>query len=62
MLTMIAQTAGQLFNMVGLLVVVFGAFMLIPGIFGGRPGPFIKGFALILFGCWIAGIGHGPII
>jgi hypothetical protein len=60
MLGELFKTGIQLTQMIGLGCLLWGVFVLIGGIAGGR-GPFdlVKGAALLAFGVYLAGLGKG---
>lgn len=60
MLSEVFRTGVQLTQVIGLGCLLWGVFLLIGGLAGGR-GPFdlIRGAALVAVGFWIAGLGQG---
>jgi hypothetical protein len=60
MLTELFRTGQQLLQMLGMVSLLWGAFVLIGAVAAGR-GPFdwAKGGALIFIGAYLAGLVHG---
>lgn len=60
MLAELFRTGVQLTQVVGLSCLLWGVFLLMGGLAGGR-GPFdlVRGAALVAFGVWVAGLGQG---
>lgn len=60
MLTELLRTGVQLTQMIGLGCLLWGVFVLIGAVAGGRgPFDFVRGAALLAFGVWLSGLGRG---